>query len=197
MKPKRKIQNLTINMKLKLGYGTYGVIGSTGGAGGGSYASGFDEYGAAQKPSVSVATLGGTSLGTFSNSNKNTFTGDVNNRLDDCTCVRINQCASYDIVQSPSQGREIVQGIGTGTSGLVGYNIDPRSKANNFGTESNYTDSVSRSTRFANSEIVAEESQVVENSNLTEAEDNSNRTKRQTNAESVSSSLVTCYQYFV
>jgi len=121
------------------GIGTYGVIGGAGGLGGSGYASGFDEYGAAQKPSISLATPGGTHLGTFPQK-KNNDLEFRENRLDDCACVPINQCASYDIVQQGTTGREVVQGSGTPNSGLVGYNIDPRNRPSNYDTESNGTD---------------------------------------------------------
>lgn len=69
------------------------------------------------------------------------FNGDYN-RIEDCTCVRITQCASYDIVGQSTSGREIISGLGKPNFGQVGYGIDPRNKLAS-GIESNSTDTTS------------------------------------------------------
>lgn len=100
---------------------------------------GLDEYGSAQRPSLSFATPSGTNLGTLTPAFGTPHNAANNyNQLDNCVCVRINQCTSYDIVQGGTSGRETIQGTGTPNSGLVGYNIDPRHKVRG-GIDSNYT----------------------------------------------------------
>ncbi|ODN04618.1 Serine proteinase stubble, partial [Orchesella cincta] len=73
------------------------------------------------------------------NSGSSNFNGDYN-RVEDCTCVRITDCASYDIVGQSTSGREIISGFGKPNYGQVGYGIDPRNKLAS-GIESNSTDS--------------------------------------------------------
>jgi len=81
------------------------------------------------------------SSSSFSSNGNGGFNGDFN-RIEDCTCVRITQCASYDIVGQSTSGREIISGLGKPNFGQVGYGIDPRNKLAS-GIESNSTDATS------------------------------------------------------
>jgi len=93
-----------------------------------------------------------------------------------CTCVLVNQCNSYDIVnaQPTNNGNGIINGIGRPNHGQIGAGIDPRNKKSDIESNSTIIESVEPNARSARSNSPAE----VEIVNSSSFQVNETRVKR-------------------
>jgi V8-like Glu-specific endopeptidase len=139
---------------------------------GGSFGSGFENYPLENKNYPSFQNRQG---------------GFVNPQ--DCTCVPVSQCKSYDIVNpqpSGSSGIGAIDGYGRPHHGNVGAGIDPRNLKSDSNIESNATivESDAPVARNARSNVPTEEKllEKSELSNSTKVEQSSDSTRRRREA---------------